>query len=242
MGQMSLDLFKQTVDELEGNVEAITLASRGEPLMHKGICEMLDYLAGKFLAVKINTNASYLDEARCHAILQAGVNTLVFSADAAKEPQYSKFRVRGNLAKVMANVTLFHDIRERHYSDSRTITRVSGVKFSEEQDMDEMEEVWGGLVDQVAFVRYNPWENTYEQPVNDVEEACSEFWRRVFVLWDGTMAPCDVDYKATLGVGKVGVDGGVSDLWRGERYENWRRLHLARQRCSVEPCSRCTVV
>lgn len=242
MGLMPLELFKRTVDELEGNVEAITLASRGEPLMHKQIVEMLDYLAGKFLAVKINTNASYLDEERCHAILRAGVNTLVFSADAAKEPLYSQFRVRGNLEKVMANVKLFHDIREQHYPDSRTITRVSGVKFSEEQDIDEMEDAWGGLVDQVAFVRYNPWENTYEQPINDVEEPCSEFWRRVFVLWDGTMAPCDVDYKATLGVGKVGQDGGVSDLWRSERYEGWRRFHLARQRRSVSPCNRCTVV
>lgn len=242
MGLMPLDLFKRTVDELEGNVEAITLASRGEPLMHKQICEMLDYLAGKFLAVKINTNASYLDEERAHAILRAGVNTLVFSADAAKEPQYSQFRVRGNLEKVLANVRMFHDIRERHYPDSRTLTRVSGVKFTEEQDLDEMEDVWGGLVDQVAFVRYNPWENTYEAPLSGVDDVCSEFWRRTFVLWDGTVAPCDVDYKATLGVGTVGVDGGVSDLWTGERYQTWRRLHQARKRCTVEPCNRCTVV
>ena len=39
MGRMDLGLFKETIDGLEGNVEAITLASRGEPLLHKNISE-----------------------------------------------------------------------------------------------------------------------------------------------------------------------------------------------------------
>jgi len=241
MGLMSLELFKRVVDEAEGRCEAVTLASRGEPTLHKQFSEMVDYLAGKFLAIKINTNASMLDEAKCHAILGAGVQTLVFSADAASEPLYSRLRVRGDLEQVLGNVRLFHDIREKHYPHSRTITRVSGVKFSDEQDLDEMEGFWRDLVDQVALVKYNPWENTYEQPVNQIDSPCSEYWRRAFVLWDGTMNPCDTDYKATLTPGNV-KDGSVSAIWRGERYETLRRLHLARKRRGVEPCSRCTVV
>jgi MoaA/NifB/PqqE/SkfB family radical SAM enzyme len=241
MGLMSLDLFKQVVDEAEGRCEAVTLASRGEPTLHKQFAEMLDYLAGKFLAIKVNTNASMLDEEKCHAILAAGVQTLVFSADAASEPLYSQLRVRGNLEEVLANVRLFHDIREKHYPGSRTITRVSGVKFSEEQDFDELESFWHDLVDQVALVKYNPWENTYEQPVNDIDTPCSEYWRRTFVLWDGTMNPCDTDYMATLSPGNVG-DASVGEIWQGERYENLRKLHLARERRGVSPCNRCTVV
>lgn len=241
MGLMDMGLFRQIVDEAEGKVEGITLASRGEPLMHKRIGEMLAYLAGKFLAVKMNTNATFLDEAKCHAILQAGIQTLVFSADAAAEPLYSQLRVRGDLEKVMANVRLFHDIREREYPDSRTITRISGVKVSEAQDIDAMEQTWGGLVDQVAFVEYNPWENTYERPVNDITTPCSEYWRRSFVYWDGKVCPCDTDYKAMLAVGNA-KSAGVGALWRGERYENLRRLHLAKQRGAVSPCNRCTVV
>jgi len=241
MGLMSLDLFKRVVDEAEGKCEAITLASRGEPTLHKQFTEMLDYLAGKFLAIKINTNASMLDEEKCHAILSAGVQTLVFSADAASEPLYSQLRVRGNLQKVLENIRLFHDIRERDYPNSRTITRVSGVKFTEEQNLDEMDAFWHDLVDQVAFVKYNPWENSYEMPENDIETPCSEYWRRTFVLWDGAMNPCDTDYKAFLSPGNAN-DSSVSELWRGQRYEGLRKLHLARQRRGVSPCNRCTVV
>ena len=32
MGQMTLDLFKKVIDQAQGNIEFISLASRGEPL------------------------------------------------------------------------------------------------------------------------------------------------------------------------------------------------------------------
>lgn len=241
MGVMSLDLFKRVIDEAQGKCEAITLASRGEPLMNRQIVEMLRYMEAKFLASKINTNASMLDERKCHAILEAGINTVVFSADAAAEPLYSQLRVLGNLDKVLANIRRFRDIRERHYPGSRTITRVSGVKFREDQSLDEMEALWGDLVDEVAFVAYNPWENTYDQPVNDIGTPCSDLWRRMFVWVDGRVNPCDVDYRSTLAVGDA-QGRSLAELWRGEAYEALRAAHLERRRSGVSPCNRCTVV
>ena len=48
MGIMKWDLFKKIVDEAnEIGVGAITLASRGEPLMHPKISEMLYYISEK---------------------------------------------------------------------------------------------------------------------------------------------------------------------------------------------------
>lgn len=241
MGLMSFDLFKQVIDQAQGNIEAITLASRGEPTINRHFDEMLAYAAGKFLALKINTNAWYLEEAKCHAILQAGVNTLVFSADAAAEPLYSQLRVRGKLDRVLANIKLFQDIRTRHYPNSKTITRVSGVKFCDGQNIDDMEKAWGGLVDQVAFVQYNPWENTYERPFNDLQTPCSDLWRRMFVWWDGRVNPCDVDYKSTLSVGTA-AQCSLSDLWTGEKYSALRDAHLEQRRSKLSLCGRCTVI
>lgn len=241
LGMMSLDLFKRVVDQAEGACEAITLASRGEPLMCPDIDQMLAYASGKFLALKINTNAWYLNERKAHAILQADVNTLVFSADAAAEPLYSRLRVRGQLDRIVANIELFNRIRARDYSNARLITRVSGVRFCTEQSVDDMEGFWGGMVDQVAFVDYNPWENTYERPVNDIRTACSDLWRRMFVWWDGTVNPCDVDYKSTLAVGRTS-ERSLSDLWRSEPYASLRERHGGGRRGAASPCNRCTVV
>jgi radical SAM protein with 4Fe4S-binding SPASM domain len=240
MGMMDLDLFKRIVDQAEGACEAVTLASRGEPFLCRDIKKMLAYMQGKFLALKINTNAWYLDEQKAHTILQSGVNTLVFSADAASEPLYSQLRVNGKLERILANIEKFQNIRSRDYPDSKVITRVSGVRYSADQNLDEMERLWGNLVDQVAFVDYNPWENTYQRPVNDVITPCSDLWRRMFVWYDGTVNPCDVDYKSSLAVGNVKQDS-LSELWKGEKYSAYRRAHLTRQRSTVNPCNRCTV-
>lgn len=241
MGQMTLDLFKRIIDQAVGNIEFISLASRGEPLLCKEIGPMLEYTRGKFLNLKLNTNASLLDEAKCHAILSGGVKTVVFSADAAEEPLYSQLRVNGKLAVVLANIERFQKIRETQYADTPLITRVSGVKFSDDQSLDSMQKLWGGLVDQVAFVQYNPWENVYSQTVNTVSDPCSDLWRRMFVWWDGKTNPCDVDYKSTLSTGAF-PGRTLSELWKSCGYAALRSSHLNGRRVDVGPCNQCTVV
>ena len=241
MGTMSLDLFKEVIDQIEGKVDFISLASRGEPLVCKDIDTMLEYCVGKFLGFKINTNASLLNEKHCHAILAGGINTVVFSADAAEEPLYSQLRVYGSLEKVLSNIRLFNTIKKKHYPKSKIISRVSGVKFKDEQGMESMVDLWGELVDQVAFVTYNPWENVYESPVNSVMTPCSDLWRRMFVWYDGKVNPCDTDYKSTLSVGNI-KEKSVSQLWRCASYEALRTNHLEKQRSKLNPCQRCVVV
>lgn len=241
MGMMSLETFKRVVDQIEGEVEAVTLASRGEPLMAKEIVPMLEYISGKFLGLKINTNASFLTEEKIHALLAADPNTVVFSADAADPDLYARLRVNGSLEKVFENVRLFADIKAKHYPQNRTITRVSGVRYSEEQSFDDIEAFWHDYVDQVAFVAYNPWENPYDQEPNGITDVCSDLWRRMFVWWDGRTNPCDVDYRSTLAVGNIS-DASVSELWHSPHYRQLRDAHLSGGRQGCSPCNNCVVV
>lgn len=241
MGAMDFNLFQRVVDQAQGHCEAITLASRGEPLLCPDIIKMLTYLRGKFLALKINTNASFLDEKMAHALLALESATIVFSADAATEPLYSRLRVHGHLDRVLENVRRFHDLREKYYPRSRVITRVAGVRFTEEQSMDDMEKIWGDLVDQVAFVTYNPWENVYAAPLSGISAPCSDLWRRMFVWWDGRVNPCDVDFKSTLVVGNTKEDN-LSRIWAGESYQALRRDHIENRRPTRRPCCGCTVL
>lgn len=243
MGYMTLDLFKRIIDEIVGNVEFISLASRGELLVCKEIDQMLEYCTGKFLGLKINTNASLLNEKHCHAILSGGVNTVVFSADAATEPLYSQLRVRGNLDKVLKNIQMFNSIKQKYYSDSRIITRVSGVKFNAEQEMTSMADLWGELVDQVCFVVYNPshgLDNIYQASQNTVTTPCSELWRRMFVWYNGQVNPCETDYKSTLSVGNI-REKSIAQVWSCEEYNKLRLAHANKQRAGVYPCNRCVV-
>ena len=238
MGHMKFETFKLIVDQVEGKVEFISLASRGEPLICRDIDKMLMYAKDKFLNLKINTNASVLNEKRAHAILKSGVRTLVFSADAADKKLYSKLRVNGKLDKVLSMIKLCNKIKDKHYSKAKIITRVSGVKVSKEQKFNEMEKFWGDLVDQVAFVDYCPWENVYKSKINTLTKPCSELWRRMYVWWDGKSNPCEVDYQSDLTPGNI-FNKNVSQLWMSKTYQNIRKKHLTKNRKDLEPCKKC---
>ena len=133
------ELMKKIIDELEGNVEAITLASRGEPTLNPNIVEMLEYCRNKFLGLKMNTNASMLNENLIHAILSTDIQSIVFSVDAADKETYEKIRVNGKFEQIMKNLKLFAQIRKDHYSKSKHIVKMSGVKISKNQSINSME-------------------------------------------------------------------------------------------------------
>ena len=241
MGSMGLDLYKNIVDAAEGNIEFLSLASRGEPLICRDFTGMMEYSIGKFLNLKVNTNASLMTEDHCHALLCGGARTIVFSADAAEEPLYSQLRVNGKLDRVLKNIERFQNIRETQYSSCPIISRVSGVLVKESQNMESMKNLWGGLVDQISFVKYNPWENVYDSPLSQVSQPCSDLWRRMFIWFDGTVNPCDTDYKSMLKVGNV-KDQPLTKMWRNKDYNLLRETHLSKQRNGLSPCNRCVVV
>ena len=241
MGHMKLETFKLLIDQAEGNIEFISLASRGEPLLCPDFKEMLSYTRDKFYNLKINTNASLLDEKMSHAILESGVKTLVFSADAADSKLYSKLRVNGKLETVLANIKKFQEIRTKKYPKSKIITRVSGVKVNNQQDLGDMEKYWGDIVDQVAFVDYMPWENVYVSKASGVQAPCSDLWRRMFVWWDGKVNPCDVDYKSQLSVGNI-ENSNISDLWKSNNYKKLRKQHESKLRKDIFPCNKCVLI
>jgi hypothetical protein len=239
---MHIDLFKSVIDSIEGKVQFVTLASRGEPLLAKDFPAMMAHCAGKFLGLKVNTNASFLDEQKARMILDAEPNTVVFSADAADAKVYEKLRVNGNFERVLANIRRFKEIREAEYPNSKTLTRVSGVAYNlSNQNFDAMRRVWGEIVDQVAFVDYNPWENAYDAPTSGVIAPCSDLWRRLFVWWDGRINPCDVDYRSYLSPGSLAQGSTIAGVWRGKGYETLRERHLAKNRGMLVPCVNCVV-
>ncbi len=239
MGYMSLDAYKNIIDQIEGNVDAVTLASRGEPLLNKDISKMIEYSSGKFLGFKINTNASLLTEKMSHTILDNLENgTIVFSVDAAEKELYEKIRVNGSFEKVLKNIARFKEIKERYYSQSRIITRVSGVMLNEKQKIDQMENTWLQFVDQTGFTNYTPWHSSYSNEINTTTSPCTELWRRMFIWHDGIVNPCDYDYKSTLSVGNIN-SSTVSELWNSEKYISLRNTHKKNGRALLNPCNRC---
>ena len=241
MGTMALGDYKKIIDMLRGKVEFISIASRGEPSICKDFTKMLTYSKHAFLNLKVNTNASLMTEELAHALLDGGAKTVVFSIDAHSRELYEELRVNGKFERIARGLSLFKKIREDYYCRDDSIVRISGVYMDERQDMNLMYQAWGQYVDQITFVKYNPWENVYASEQTHLSEACSDLWRRIFIWQDGSINCCDTDYKSTLLSGSC-LGSDLSSIWQSEQYIKLRNQHLEGLRESCSPCDRCSVV
>jgi MoaA/NifB/PqqE/SkfB family radical SAM enzyme len=242
MGMMDLDLFRNIIDQAaDGGTGGITLASRGEPTLHPQLPEMLDYMRGKFFEVKLTTNATRLSEELCHRILESEINQLVFSVDAHTKDVYEQIRVRGKFEQVQANIARFHDIRAKHYPKSPVSTRISAVRFREDQDPQGFKDFWSDIVDEVGMKDAQLRWNTYENDIDtDVTSRCWFPWERLYIWHDGTTNPCDPDYKSHLSPGNV-RDSSIRDIWHGAALTRLREAHDQGRRGEFNPCDRCGV-
>jgi|TARA_B100001964_G_scaffold225441_1_gene273265 radical SAM protein with 4Fe4S-binding SPASM domain len=240
MGYMNFDIFKKVIDEVEGNLEAVTFASRGEPTLSKDLEKMLKYCENKFLALKLNTNASLLNEKLIHSLLSSDLQTIVFSIDEKNKENYEKIRVNSKFEKILKNLELFNKIRNTHYKKDKKIVRITGVKINKKQNLEEMKNQWKDFADIIAFTNYSPWESSYENKINDIITACSELFQRIFVWWDGKVNPCDYDYKSILSKWNV-KQKTIKEIWNSDYYNLIRKRHLEKQRSMIEPCKRCPI-
>ena len=241
MGYMKFDLLKKVIHEIEGKIEAVTFASRGEPTLHPELDKFLRYCEGKFLGLKLNTNATLLNETKINSLLSSDLQSLVLSIDEKDKENYEKIRVNANFDKIMRNLELLKNIREKNYKNSKLRIRISGVKINSNQDAEEMNKFYNEFADEIALVNYDPWESAYDNPENDIKDPCSELFRRIFVWWDGKVNPCDYDYKSKLSKWNANSTN-IKDIWKSNYFNEIRDLHINNNRKKIEPCKRCISV
>ena len=242
MGVMDFELFKKLADEADTiGVGAITLASRGEPTLHKRFSEMLEYLGKKenIFEIKINTNATFLNEKICHSILKNNITQIVISADHYQKEEYERLRKNSNYEKIIKNVDNLFEIRKKYYPNSSTEIRVSGIDADKNLNRDKFRNFWIKRSDHVtASFPLERW-NTYKnKPHKDINDPCENLWDRMYVWFDGKVNPCDADYKSFLSFGDLNKDS-IKNIWNDKKIEKLREEHLNNERCKTSPCDRC---
>ena len=244
MGMMDYNLFTKVIDECDAEgCNAISLGSRGEPMLNKNFNKMLNYISEKknFFDVKINTNGSALNEKNCHTILSSNVNILVISCEGEYKELYEKIRLGGNFDKLVENVKLLKNIREKHYKDSKLEIRISGVLFHKDQKREPFLDFWKNYVDVVSYVKAQiRWDTYNNEILEEKNNECDFLWEKLYVWWDGVANPCDEDYKSVLSPGNV-KNETIKNIWKSNKLQNLRELHLNGKRNTVLPCDRCGV-
>src|SRR5438067_7314397 len=109
---MSWDLFTSIIDQVPDLVRAV-LHGVGEPMLVKNLPRMVRYLKDRRVYVLFNTNGTVLNERNGRALIDAGLDELRVSLDAATPKSYKAVRGKDFFARILRNVRAFRALQER---------------------------------------------------------------------------------------------------------------------------------
>ncbi len=109
---MSWELFTSIVDQVPG-IERAVLHGVGEPMLVKHLPRMVRYLKDRGTYVLFNTNGTVLNEKNGRALIEAGLDELRVSLDAANADSYKAVRGKDYFGRILRNVRAFRALQER---------------------------------------------------------------------------------------------------------------------------------
>ena len=109
---MSWALFTSIVDQIPG-VQRAVLHGVGEPMLVADLPRMVRYLKDRGTYVLFNTNGTVLNERNGRALIEAGLDELRVSLDAADAATYRTVRGKNYFERILRNVRAFRAMQER---------------------------------------------------------------------------------------------------------------------------------
>lgn len=126
-GMMSMETYRKLMEGLREvpSLQKVSFWGFGEPLLHPHIVEMVS-MAGRLGArTQIVTNALLLDRDKAEGLIEAGLDSIVISADGASTRANARIRSGSDLETVKKNVNRLRDIRRTATDDKPEI----GLEF-----------------------------------------------------------------------------------------------------------------
>ena len=112
-GTMAMATYRRLVEGLRAvpTLRKVSFWGFGEPLLHPDIVAMVSLAGGLGAQTEIITNGLLLDAARAKALVQAGLDSLVFSIDGASAEAYAEVRAGGDFDLVRENASALRRAR-----------------------------------------------------------------------------------------------------------------------------------
>jgi MoaA/NifB/PqqE/SkfB family radical SAM enzyme len=130
---MSWDLFTRIVDQARGVTRAV-LHGVGEPMLVRDLPRMIAYLKDRGIYVLFNTNGTLLREKRFRELIEAGLDELRVSLDAATAALYAQVRGRPFFDRIVRDVRNLREFQDReNVQHPRVSLWLTGLKETIQQ-------------------------------------------------------------------------------------------------------------
>jgi MoaA/NifB/PqqE/SkfB family radical SAM enzyme len=224
-GVMSWDLFCKIVDECAAlGITHIRVHNYGEPFIDRRLVEKVRYAKQKGIQeVGMISNGSLITDAVARGMIEAGLDAINISVDAAGKEVFESTRLGLKYEKVIANIERLVRIRAE-LGKRRPKLILSFVRQNNSIDEQAFIEHWRTVADKIHITDLHNWAGTLNR-ASDVNYPCYRPWLTFTVLWDGRVSLCCADFDGRNILGDLN-SSTIKDIWNAEPYVQARRAHL----------------
>jgi len=259
-GNLKVDFFRKTMDELAQNLLYLIFYFQGEPYINPKFLDMVKYAHDKGIYTITSTNGHFLNKANAKKTIESGLDRMIISVDGTTQETYENYRIGGRLDVVLQGARNMVAMKKEMKSKTpHLIFQFLVVKPNEHQikDIYDLAEEIG--IDEVKlktaqvydykegnelipsidkYSRYaNQGDGSYKIK-NNLSNECWKLWHACVITWDGVVVPCCFDKDATHKLGNL-KETSFAELWQGEAYQNFR-AQLLKGRDKIDICENCT--
>lgn len=240
IGFIDFSLYKKIVDEgCEQKLPSIKLNYRGEPLMHPRIVDLVKYAKDKgIMEVQFNTNGLLLTEEKADALINAGLDRIIFSFDGATKETYEKIRTGSNYETVINNIKKFVELRN-NLGNKKPYVRVQFVRMEQNKhEVDQFISMWKDIANRLSVHAFKSPEGENKNLESLNHFPCPRIWQRIMVYWDGEVVMCCGDWKRSYRLGNA-KESTIYEIWHSEKYNKVRDFHKNGKFDAIEVCAKC---
>lgn len=261
---MSFELFKKIIDETGIYLTNAELYNYGESFISPRATDMIHYLKEKNpdVGILIHTNGHYFKtEEKRLAVINSGLDVLLFSVDGITQETYEKYRIGGNLSIVLEAIKGICSLKKKLGKEKPKIVFQFILFEHNLHEASKVEDFAKNLgVDEVVlktdlFSIKPELKKSYTSlfPVVDRLQSgdsiesfskkdestgfCDFPWTYPTILADGRMVVCCRDgyFRSVMGSVK---EKTLYEVWNGKGYQEFRRKYLEDE-IKPEPCNLC---
>lgn len=259
-GNLKQEINKKIIDELSPYLLYINFYFQGEPYINPMFLKIVKYAVSKGIYTATSTNAHFLTSEKAKETVKSGLDRIIISIDGTTQEIYEKYRIKGNLSKVIdgtkniiywkkkLNSKTPHIIfqflvvkpNEHQIEDAKNIAKNIGVdeiKFKTAQVYDFKN--GNPLIPQNEYYsRYKKQKDGTYKIKNPLLNKCWRMWSSAVITWNGSIVPCCFDKDAKHQIGNITFQTFYS-IWKSEKYNKFRR-QIFRNRKDIDICKNCT--
>jgi sulfatase maturation enzyme AslB (radical SAM superfamily) len=224
-GVMDVDLFRKIVDECAAlGITHVRVHNYGEPFLDKQLVEKVRYAKQRGIAeVGMISNGSLISEEIARGMIEAGLDAINISVDAAGKEVFERTRLNLDYDTVIGNIRTLVRLRGE-LGKKRPRLILSFVRQDNSADEQAFIREWGAVADKIHITDLHNWAGTLHERSN-VRYPCYRLWQTFTVLWDGRVSLCCADYDGRNVLGDLRTST-IAAIWNSPAYRAVRRQHL----------------